>query len=167
MALSIGPVSNWTALAAASWAVVLGAVGALATELGPWYYSLRKPPWQPPDWVFGPAWTTIFLLGAVALALAWDAPIGGGPERQRLALAYGVNALLNILWSVLFFRVRRPDWALVEVAALWLSIVAMMVALRPLLPIGPWLLAPYLLWVSFATALNLAIVRLNFSFSGR
>ena len=72
-----------------------------------------------------------------------------------------VNAILNVGWSLLFFRLQRPDWALIEVAFLWLSIVALIVAIAPLSRLAAWLLAPYLAWVAFAAVLNFAIVRLN------
>ena len=134
------------------------------TELGPWYQSLRKPSWQPPDWLFGPAWTLIFALAAVAGVLAWTqrarscqpyADIGGYSPSMRW---------LNVLWSELFFGFQRPDWALVEVGLLWFSIVLLMVVLARHSKAASWLLAPYLAWVSFAALLNLAVVRLNYPF---
>lgn len=141
-------------------AFALGALGALVTELGPWYYALKKPSWQPPDWLFGPAWTLIFGLAAVSGVLAWrgtDSRAG----HARILWLFGVNALLNVAWSWLFFRLHRPDWALFEVGFLWLSIVALMVGLWPYSKAASWLLLPYLAWVTFASVLNLAIVRLN------
>jgi len=139
--------------------LVLG-VGALMTTVGPWYRNLRKPSWNPPDWIFGPAWTVILGLAAAAGVLAWmQAPDADG--RLRVAVLFGVNIVLHMLWSPLFFNLRRPDWALIEVPFLWLSIVALMVGVTPLSPLAPWLLLPYLLWVSFAAVLNLVIVRMN------
>jgi translocator protein len=143
------------------WMVGLGAAGIWATDLSAWYYDLRKPSWKPSDVWFGPVWSTIFLLCAVALVLAWQSERATPEARTRLALAYVVNAVCNVLWSYLFFRLRRPDWALVEVVVLWLSIVAMVWALWPLSKVGALLVAPYLVWVSFASVLNRAIVRLN------
>ncbi|MCU0621918.1 MAG: tryptophan-rich sensory protein [Gemmatimonadales bacterium] len=151
---------------AATWMLGLGAMGIVATDLTPWYYGLRKPEWKPSDKLFGPVWSTIFLLAAVAFVLAWSSPAADAASRSRLVLVYAVNAVLNVLWSWLFFRMRRPDLALIEVVPLWLSIAAMIWALRPLTPVGAWLLAPYLAWVSFATVLNRAIVRLNGPFGG-
>ena len=152
---------------AVAWVVITAGAGAVLTELGPWYRGLRKPSWQPPDWLFGPVWTTIFLLSALAGALAWSAEATTPADRRMLALAYVVNGILNAGWSLLFFKLRRPDWSLVETAALLLSVVAMMLTVRPLEPWAVWLLAPYLLWVSFAGVLNRAIVRLNAPFAGR
>ena len=145
---------------AATVTVLLLAAGAATTDVGPWYRDLRKPAWNPPNWVFAPAWTVILVLAACAGVLAWRrAP--AAPEQLRIALLFGVNIVLYALWSPLFFNLRRPDWALIEVPFLWLSILALIVGLVPLSPVAGLLLAPYLLWVAFATVLNLTIVRLN------
>jgi len=147
-------------LVAAGIAMAVAGLGGLATDLGPWYVGLAKPWWQPPGWFFGPAWTLIFALTALAAASAWiGAPDGGA--RQLLAGAFAVNAVLNILWSVLFFTFRRPDWALIELVGLWLSIVVLIVLTARSSAYAPWLLAPYLAWVGFAGVLNWTILRLN------
>jgi translocator protein len=146
---------------ATGWTIALGLIGALVTSLGPWYYALRKPSWQPPDWAFGPAWTTIFLCAATAFVLAWRAPESTALDRTRLVQLFLLNAVLNVLWSALFFRWRRPDWALLEILPLWLSIIAMAAAVASRRPAAAWLFAPYVLWVSFAAVLNATIVRLN------
>ena len=145
--------------------VVVGAGGALLTDVGPWYRALRKPAWNPPDWLFGPAWTLIYALIGSALVLAWNAPGGSRLQRATLVAAAGGNFALNLLWSALFFARRRPDWALVEVVLLWGSIVALMLAARPLSRLGTVLLVPYLAWVTFAALLNGRIVQLNRPFS--
>ena len=142
---------------AVAWVVAVAGMGGWLTRLDEWYYELDKPPWQPPDWLFGPAWTTIFLCAAVALVVAWRA----APEPGAILAVYIVNGLLNMIWSFLFFRLHRPDIALLETIGLWLSIVAIMVVIAP--HAGAWtmLLLPYLLWVTFAFVLNAAIVRRN------
>ncbi len=145
---------------AAGWALLVAVIGARLTDIGPWYHGLRKPAWQPPNWLFGPAWTVIFALAATAFVLAWRAAPGGG-ARGALIAVYLANGALNILWNPLFFTLRRPDWALFEVPLLWLSIAAAIVFVAPLSPAAAWLLLPYLVWVSFASVLNLAIVRRN------
>lgn len=152
-----------TMIVAALCAFALAGAGGLLTEIGPWYRNLRKPSWQPPDWAFGPAWTVILGLAAWSGVLAWDAaPDTAG--RVRVAVLFGANALFHLLWSPLFFKFRRPDWALIEVVFLWLSLVALIVGLWPLSHLASWLIVPYLLWVSFAAWLNLAVVRLNAPF---
>jgi benzodiazapine receptor len=158
--------SEWGPIVVAAIAAcAVAAVGGLATQIGPWYRQLRKPSWQPPDWAFAPAWTVIFTLTAWAGVLGWwHAPDG---ERGVVVAVFAANGVLNMLWSFLFFRRRRPDWALLEVVPLWLSIVVLIATLAPLSSLGGWLLVPYLLWVSFAAYLNLTIVRLNRPFAVR
>jgi benzodiazapine receptor len=150
-------------LVATAWALAVAGLGGWATELGPWYDGLRQPPWKPPDVWFGPAWTTIYTLAAVAAVRAWMRARPPSARRALLA-AYGLNGVLNVAWSALFFRLRRPDWALAEVVLLWLSIVLMIVVARRSDTVAAALLVPYLAWVSFAAALNLAVVRLNAPF---
>jgi tryptophan-rich sensory protein len=141
-------------------AAVVAFLGASLTDLGPWYYELRKPAWKPPDWLFGPAWTLIFALTAVAGAQAWRL-IPDPAGRIRIIALFGANAVLNVLWSVLFFRLQRPEWALLEVPLLWLSVLALMITLGAHSKVLAWLLAPYLIWVTFAAAVNAAIVQMN------
>jgi tryptophan-rich sensory protein len=145
-------------------ALGVAVLGALMTDLGDWYYGLRQPSWKPPDWLFGPAWTLIFALCAMAGVTAWRA-IHERTRREWLLVLFSANAFLNVLWSLLFFRLRRPDWALIEVAFLWLSIVALMVFVRPDSRRAAVLLVPYLAWVTFAAALNAAVVQLNGPFA--
>ncbi len=157
---------NWTIVVAALLAIVVAAAGGWLTEIGPWYRTLRKPSWQPPNWVFAPAWTAIFALSAAAAVLGWNA----APDSGTRSLVFGlfvVNAVLNMAWSWLFFTLRRPDWALREVGLLWLSILVLILVLWPLDRHAGWCLLPYLAWVSFASFLNWTIVRLNRPFAGR
>jgi translocator protein len=141
-------------------ALTVAMVGGLITDIGPWYLGLVKPTWQPPDWLFGPAWTLIFSLAAASGVLAWrDAP---NPSRRIWMLAlFAVNGLLNVLWSFLFFKLHRPDWALMEVGFLWLSVAVLMVVLGRYSRMASWLLAPYLAWIAFAAFLNWTTVQLN------
>lgn len=152
-------------VAAGAAIAVLGTGGAMTT-IGAWYASLRKPAWQPPGWLFAPAWTLIGGLSAWAGVLAWQG--AGTPVQRDLMLGlFALNGGLNILWSALFFKLQRPDWALIEVLPLWLSIAALIAAFAARAPLAAWLLAPYLLWVAFAALLNLVIVRLNAPFPHR
>jgi benzodiazapine receptor len=145
-------------------AIVVAVAGFLLTDIGPWYRALVKPSWQPPDWLFGPVWTTIFLLAAISAAMAWN----GAPSGTRVMIAalFVLNGLLNMLWSLLFFHLKRPDWALWEVPVLWLSVLVLIIAVLPWSRLAAWLLVPYLLWVAFAAYLNWTIVKLNAPFGG-
>ncbi len=161
-----GASSRWKPIAiAALAALALAILGGLSTDIGPWYRALHKPPWQPPDWLFGPVWTTIYALSASAGVLAWRAA-KEPPRREWIIGLFALNGFVNVLWSLLFFRLRRPDWALAEVGLLWLSIVLLIVVLGRWSKPAGWLLAPYLAWVSFASVLNYTVVSLNAPFGG-
>lgn len=141
-------------------AQAIGGIGAATTDLGPWYKALNKPWWQPPDWLFGPAWTTIFALTAASAVFAWrSAPSKAG--REGFVALLLANAGFNILWSVLFFRCRRPDWALIEVGALWASVLLPILVVSRYSKKAAWLLVPYISWVTFAGILNYKIAQLN------
>ncbi|MBO6528077.1 TspO/MBR family protein [Erythrobacter sp.] len=145
---------------AISWVLILALGGGLLTKIGSWYRNLEKPSWQPPDWLFGPAWTVILGLAGWAFVLSWDGA-ASGDERMLLIGLYLANGLFHFLWSPLFFTAKRPDWALLEVPFLWLSVLALCVFLRDWSVLASWLIVPYLAWVSFASILNWKIVRLN------
>ena len=148
------------------WALVLLIGGGLLTTIGEWYKQLIKPSWQPPDWLFGPAWTVILGLAAWAFVLSWDGAAADG-ETRFLIVLYLVNGVCHFLWSPLFFNLKRPDWALIEVPFLWLSVVSLSVFLREWSAFASWLIVPYIAWVSFAAILNWRIVALNGPFSRR
>jgi benzodiazapine receptor len=158
---------------AAAAALALAGLGALTTNLGPWYAELKEPAWKPPDLLFGPAWTLIFACTAAAGVIAWPRPKRltclhdtGADRRERewMLVAFALNATLNVFWSLLFFRLHRPDWAFFEVIALWLSIVLLIVLVGRRSAPAAGLLVPNLAWVSFAALLNHAVVRLNAPF---
>lgn len=145
---------------AAGVAIFLGMFGGLMTPIGDWYRDLKKPALQPPNWLFGPAWTVILGLAAWSAVIAWNAATDDA-ARTAVVILFATNAVFHALWSPLFFRLRRPDWALIEVVFLWASLVALVVGLWPISPKASLLILPYLMWVSFASWLNHAIVRLN------
>ncbi len=151
----------WKPVAAAGAAALLvAAIGGTVTDIGPWYQGLQKPPWQPPDWAFAPAWTLIYALAALSAAMAWHAATRRS-QREWLVGLFTLNGFLNVLWSLLFFRLQRPDLALIEVAFLWLSVALLIAVLWRYAQRASLLLVPYLIWVSFAATLNLTVVRLN------
>jgi tryptophan-rich sensory protein len=151
---------------AVSAAFVVATTGGLLTELGPWYQALRVPAWKPPDWAFGPIWTTIFALTTWAGLRGWrDAT--DSSYRIRLLVLLALNAASNILWSVLFFKMYRPDWAFVEVWLLWTSVLGLLGLLGRTSRLSAALMVPYLAWVSTAAYLNYSIIELNGPFAGR
>ena len=154
------PIPRKLRLVVVALVVLVALLGGLATELGPWYYGLRQPFWKPPDWAFGPAWTLIFGCIAVSATGAWHAATRR-QERAALTLGFGVNALLNIAWSVLFFKLQMPLWAGIEVLALWTSIAWLIASIRRYNPAAAAWLLPYLIWVSYAATINWGVVWLN------
>jgi tryptophan-rich sensory protein len=129
-----------------------------ALSVDTWYAGLAKPPWTPPDWVFGPVWTALYLGMAVAAFLVWRER---SPHTRTAQILFGVQLLLNLAWSGLFFGLRNPGAALVDILLLWVAIFATWRAFRRISPAAGWLMAPYLLWVSYAVTLNFAIWRMN------
>lgn len=160
-----GPI--WKPVAAAAGvAVAIAILGGTLTDLGPWYQSLRQPGWKPPDVLFGPAWTVIYACCVTAFVIAWRRAASLDEARRRelrewLIGLFALNGFLNVAWSLLFFRLRRPDWAAIEVVALWLSIGVLMVFLWRVSKPSSLLLAPYLGWVSVAAALTWTVARMN------
>jgi tryptophan-rich sensory protein len=126
---------------------------------GAWYEALAKPWWTPPNWVFAPVWTILYALMGLAAWLVWrDYRFRGAPWTLGLFVA---QLALNAAWSWIFFELQRPGWALVDLATLWVALLATLVAFWRLKPVAGALLAPYFLWVSFAGGLNFAWWRLN------
>ncbi|HXH26364.1 MAG TPA: TspO/MBR family protein [Candidatus Acidoferrum sp.] len=154
---------NWLAVTGCIASVeLLGNIGSLATfsQITTWYALLAKPFFNPPSWIFGPVWTLLFALMGVAVYLIWRAPVQGSPLR----LAYGAFALqlmLNILWSFIFFGWHQPFIALLEIIILALAIVLNIREFAKVSAPAAWLMVPYLMWVLFATILNMAIWLLN------
>ncbi len=139
-----------------------GLIGALFTagSVGTWYTTLTRPELSPPNWIFGPVWTTLYLLIGIALYLVWTRHVGGHVRVLWLRL-FWVQLVLNALWSILFFGLQRPDLAFLEIIALLGTIVGLVaLAVRFDRRVSA-LLLPYLLWVSFASYLNYMIWQLN------
>lgn len=136
-------------------------IGSAATtpKIDGWYAALVKPTWNPPDWVFGPVWSVLYLAMGVAAWLVWrQGGIVGGKGPLTL---FGVQLGLNVLWSGLFFGLESPGLAFAEILLLWAAIAATMTTFWFRSRIASVLLMPYLAWVSFAAILNFAIWRLN------
>jgi len=124
-----------------------------------WYAELRRPQWAPPAWLFGPVWTVLYASMGTSAWLVWR---GHGWRRGGNAMAaFMVQLALNSVWSGIFFGLRAPGWAFVELVALWVAILVTVVLFRRLERVAAMLLIPYLAWVSFAGALNFEIWRLN------
>lgn len=136
-------------------------IGSLFTTpaIPGWYAALHKPAWSPPNWIFGPVWTLLYLMMGVAVWLVWrERGFTGAPLALTL---FAVQLTLNALWSIIFFGWRQPGLALAEIILLWTFIFLTMLSFWRISPPAAWLMWPYLLWVTFAGFLNLSIRRLN------
>ena len=134
-----------------------GALGGIATtqSVATWYPTLAKPSWTPPGWLFAPVWTALYIAMAVAGWRVWRR-VGG-----RALTSFAVQLALNVAWSFLFFGLRQPVLGMIDITALWLAIVVTLASFRKVDGPAAWLLVPYLGWVTFASALNLAIALRN------
>ncbi len=135
--------------------IAAAAIGALNMP-GEWYVALKKPSWTPPNWLFGPVWTAIYLMIATAGWMVWKCG-----DRGKPLLFWALNLAFNAAWSFLFFGRQAIGLALTDIVLVWLTIVAFMVSAWPTSRTATYLFLPYLIWVSFATALNFAIWKLN------
>jgi tryptophan-rich sensory protein len=163
----------------------VGWVGSLFTlpSITTWYAGLVKPTFSPPNSVFGPVWTVLYILLGIALFLVWrrDWQVSnhileyrhkpwnkfsqrlwtGEWQRRNIIIVFSIQLLLNLLWSYIFFNLKMPGWAFFELVALWCSIVCVMVNFYRVSKVAAWILLPYLIWVSFAGVLNFAILMMN------
>ena len=140
--------------------VMAAAAALVGTQFrpGPWYVALQKPSWTPPNWLFAPVWTVLYVAIAVA---GWSVWRSKAVSVTKPILIWLLQLMLNGLWSWLFFGLRRPDLALVDIFALLITIGWFIASAGKISRVAAWLFVPYALWVGFATALNFAIWQLN------
>ena len=158
------PPGQWLVLAA--FIILCLAVAAIAgwatsQSVATWYLTLNRPSWTPPNWLFAPVWTTLYIMMAVAAWRIWRSGGGFSGNARSALVMFFVQLALNFTWSFAFFGARSPILGLAVIILLWLAIAATISAFRPIDRLAAWLLAPYLVWVSYATALNFAIWTLN------
>jgi tryptophan-rich sensory protein len=136
-------------------------IGSLftATSVKSWYTQLRRPEWTPPNWIFGPVWTTLYLLMAISAWLVWRSATW--PDARFALTLFTIQLVLNSLWSLVFFGLRKVGPAFAEILLLWMILVATTVAFLPISLLAAWLLIPYLGWVLFASYLNFRIWQMN------
>jgi tryptophan-rich sensory protein len=140
--------------------VAIALLGGLATDTSSaWYLNLRKPSWQPPAWLFGPVWTTIYALLAASAIIVWRKT--RGETGKAIMILYAINGAFNLAWSWIFFRGHSAFWGGFDILAVWITIILLMIRAWPVSRAASMLLLPYLLWVTFASVLNWAIVTIN------
>lgn len=139
-----------------------GVTGSIFTvsAIPTWYASLDKPSFSPPNWVFGPVWTILYLLMGISLYLVWEKGLREWESRSAVRI-FTLQLSLNVLWSILFFGLKAPGYAFIAIIALWLAIALMILKFRRISKRAAYMLLPYILWVSFAALLNYAVWQLN------
>jgi|ERR1035438_1326689 tryptophan-rich sensory protein len=139
----------------------LGAIAGMFTvrAIPGWYASLNKPSFNPPNWIFGPVWTTLYVLMGSSLFLIWK--LESSKERDLALFVFLIQLVLNLAWSFVFFYFKMVGFALIEIVVLWITILIMLYLFYKIKPIAAYLNFPYFLWVSFATVLNAGYYFLN------
>jgi len=141
--------------------LAIGALGSYITVTGisSWYQTINKPSWNPPNAIFGPVWTTLFILMGIALYLVWTS--GNKASKTTAITLFSIQLILNFFWSLLFFNQHQIFGALIEMVLFWISILLTIFAFSKFSKAAAWLLVPYISWVSFAMVLNFTIWQLN------
>ncbi|KCZ71937.1 tryptophan-rich sensory protein [Candidatus Methanoperedens nitroreducens] len=139
-----------------------GLIGSVFTapSIPAWYTTLEKPPFTPPDWLFAPVWTALFVLMGISAFLVWRKGLNNKQVKNALGI-FAIQLVLNVLWSAMFFGLRSPLAGLIGISVLWIAILATILKFSKISKVAGLLLVPYILWVSFAAVLNFFIWRLN------
>ncbi|MBN8673448.1 MAG: tryptophan-rich sensory protein [Chitinophagales bacterium] len=142
--------------------LLIGSTSAFftVTGVGSWYQTINKPSWNPPDYIFGPVWTTLYVLMGISLFLVWKSGTDVGTKRKAIVL-FAIQLVLNFFWSFIFFDQHLVGAAFAEIVVMWLLIVLTIFAFARISKLAAWLLVPYISWVSFAAFLNYTIWQLN------
>ncbi len=142
--------------------IAIGAVAGsfTASSVNGWFTTLVKPSFNPPNWLFGPVWTALYIMMGISCYLVWNSKVAEKIKNEALVF-YLIQLLLNFLWSFIFFYAEQPGWALIDIILMWVMILLTILKFGRISSIAAWLLVPYISWVSFATILNFAIWKLN------
>ena len=142
--------------------LLVGAISGFFTSSGVngWYALANKPWFNPPNWIFAPVWTTLYVLMGIALFLVWKADADKSIKQTAIIL-FTLQLTLNFFWSIIFFKLQQPGWAFVEIILMWLMILLTILWFGKINATAAWLLVPYICWVSFASVLNYSIWKLN------
>jgi tryptophan-rich sensory protein len=140
-----------------------GVIGSIftASSVKTWYTTINKPSFTPPSWLIGPVWLFLFILMGVSLFLVWSHPSTAPKDRKRALIIFGTQLALNAFWSYAFFSLESPLFGFIVILILWITIFMTIIRFLKISELAGWLLIPYILWVSFASVLNFAILLLN------
>ena len=141
---------------------LVGAVAGLFTSSGVngWYAVANKPWFNPPNWIFAPVWTLLYIMMGIAFFLVWKASADKN-VKQTAMIMFSIQLILNFFWSFIFFKLQQPGWAFAEIILMWVMILLTILWFGKISAMAAWLLVPYICWVSFATVLNYSIWKLN------
>ena len=142
--------------------LLVGGIATFFTTSGVngWYAMANKPSFNPPNWLFAPVWTALYIMMGIALFLVWKSE-GHKAIKQTAFILFAVQLLLNFLWSFIFFYAKQPGWAFVDIMAMWIAILLTIIWFTKISITASWLLVPYIFWVTFASLLNFYIWRHN------
>ncbi len=154
--------SFWKLIIAIVICETTGIISGLISQVGMdrWFMTIDKPSWNPPAYLFGPVWTSLYLLMGISLWLIWDSNVLPKIKTKAIAI-FSLQLFLNFCWSIIFFRFHSPVLALIDIILMVITIVITIILFNPISRVASWLLIPYLFWVCFATFLNYAIWSLN------
>jgi benzodiazapine receptor len=140
-----------------------GIIGSFFTtsSISSWYSTINKPSFNPPNWIFGPVWISLYIMMGISLYLVWQKSGLQGISIKKAIIFFGIQLALNSLWSIIFFGAHSPMAAFFEIIVLWVFILLTLLEFQKISSPAGWLLVPYLLWVTFASILNFSIWRLN------
>lgn len=142
--------------------LTVGAISGMLTSnaVKGWFITINKPSFNPPNWVFAPVWTLLYILMGIAFFIIWKSAVNADVKRTAI-IFYSIQLVLNFLWSLFFFGLHQPGWALADIILLWIMILFTIFSFGKISNISAWLLVPYICWVSFATLLNYSFWKLN------
>ncbi|MBK8497066.1 MAG: tryptophan-rich sensory protein [Chitinophagaceae bacterium] len=142
--------------------LLVGAVAGLFTSSGVngWYAVANKPWFNPPNWIFAPVWTLLYIMMGIAFFLVWKASADKNVKQTAMIL-FSIQLILNFFWSFIFFKLQQPGWAFAEIIFMWVMILLTILWFGKISATAAWLLVPYICWVSFASVLNYSIWKLN------
>ena len=143
--------------------LLVGGISGYFTSSGVngWFATANKPWFNPPNWIFAPVWTALYVMMGIALYLVWRTETISSSVKQTAVILFVIQLTLNFFWSLIFFKLQQPGWAFAEIIIMWLAILFTILWFGKISSTAAWLLVPYICWVSFASVLNYAIWKLN------
>lgn len=142
--------------------LVIGGIsgGFTVSAINGWYATINKPWFNPPNWIFGPVWTSLYVMMGIAFYLIWKSDAATALKNKAITLFF-IQLTVNFLWSIIFFYFQQPGWAFIDIVIMWVMILLTIFSFGKISAAASWLMVPYICWVSFAAVLNFAIWKLN------